>query len=330
MTTKGDPGRGRRDDTAPATLAQFHSEDPAMMVCLKTAQAAAASDLPVLILGESGTGKTLLARALHASSGRRSQPFIAFNAAALSDTLIDSQLFGHEAGAFTSAERRVRGKFELADGGTLFIDEIADMTPAAQARILRAVESGEFERLGSETLQTADVRLISATHLPLKMFVSSDRFRRDLFYRISGITLMLPPLRERPRDLRILIATEMAVAGRRQRKRITGLAQDAADRLFAHPWPGNLRELSRVIQVAVALTDGAIVESEAILLDAVAGAPAGDREEAAEGQSNGIETLAEAERRHVRSVLERVGGNKARAARALAVSRSTLDRKLKP
>src|SRR4029077_6752048 len=202
----------------------------------------ARTDIPVLILGESGTGKTMLARAIHMSSARAKGAFASFNAAALSDTLLDSQLFGHEKGAFTGATKRVLGMFEQANGGTLFIDEIADMTPAAQAKILRAVEYGEFERLGSESLQVADVRLISATHLPIRRFMETDHFRRDLFYRISGLTITVPPLRERPTDLRALVGTEIAAAARAQRKSIVGLSRQAAAMLFAHRWPGNLRE----------------------------------------------------------------------------------------
>ncbi|HEU0106362.1 MAG TPA: sigma 54-interacting transcriptional regulator [Vicinamibacteria bacterium] len=311
---------------AGATLADFQSEDAPMAACLKRARLAAATDLPVLILGESGTGKTLLAHALHNSSARAARPFVAFNAAALSDGLLDSQLFGHERGAYTGAQRRVRGKFELADGGSLFIDEIADMSPSAQSKILRAVEYGEFERLGSEELQVADVRLISATHYPLQKFTTSDRFRQDLFFRISGIVLTIPPLRERPRDLPFLVVAEIAHASRKQGKRIVGLDQAAADRLFGYSWPGNLRELSKVLQAAVALAEGDVIDADTLLLEATA--PVVAASVPAPAPPVEALTLAEAERRHVLSVLERLGGNKTRAARALGVSRSTLDRKL--
>ena len=220
------------------TLADFDSADPPMQNCLALARAAARTDLPVLIAGESGTGKTLLARTIHNSSPRGKRPFVSFNAAALSETLLDSQLFGHERGAFTGAHRTVKGKFELADGGTLFIDEIGDMSLAAQAKILHSVEYGEFERLGSEQMQVAGVRLLSATHFPLHQLLDAGRFRNDLFYRLNGMVVTIPPLRERPGDLRTLLAAEIALAAREQNKPVTALATDAAEFLFAYPWPG--------------------------------------------------------------------------------------------
>ena len=307
------------------TLDDFHTADPAMRHCLELARLAATTELPVLILGETGTGKTLLARAIHNSSARAGHPFIAFNAAALSDTLLDSQLFGHERGAFTGAERRVKGKFELADRGTLFLDEIADMSPTAQVKILRAVEYGEFERLGSEALHVADVRLISATHWALPRFTEADRFRRDLFYRISGLTITLPPLRERPGDLPALIAAEIELACRQQHKPMIGVETRAADRLFGYSWPGNLRELNRVIHSAVALSSGDVIAGRVIdlLLEAPNLRPPG----AANGDREPL-TLQVAMRHHIHDVLHRMGGNKRRAARALGLSRSTLDRKL--
>jgi transcriptional regulator with PAS, ATPase and Fis domain len=308
------------------SLEDFQSADPGMARCLELARIAARTDLPILILGESGTGKTLLARAIHNSSTRAAAPFVSFNAAALSDTLLDSQLFGHERGAFTGAQKRVKGKFELAGGGTLFIDEIADMSPLAQAKILRAVEYGEFERLGSEKIEVADVRLISATHFPLRKFLDSDQIRKDLFYRINGLTLTIAPLRERPRDLRSLVAAQIVRAGAQQGKTITGLSTAAADLLFRHHWPGNLRELDRVIRAAVAMTSGSVVEADAIMLDAESGGNGRPRDDAPKAGDD--ESLRSVERRHVLRVLEDLGGNKARAAKALGISRSTLDRKL--
>ncbi len=312
------------DDTD-ATLDDFWSSDAGMQACLDRARLAARTDLPILILGESGTGKTILARAIHNSSSRKDRPFVAFNAAALSETLLDSQLFGHERGAFTGAQHRVKGKFELADGGTLFIDEVGDLSPTAQSKILRAVETGEFERLGSETLQRGDVRLISATHHPIGVADGRNGFRDDLFYRISGITLAVPSLRERPNDLPTLLANEIARASRRQGTSIVGLDREAADRLLGYAWPGNLRELSKIVQAAVALTTGDVIKVDHLLLP---GDPSPVAVAAARAAREPDHSLREAVHRHIRTVLEAVGGNKRRAARELGVSRATLERKL--
>jgi transcriptional regulator with PAS, ATPase and Fis domain len=327
------PKPEKQFDPWTATLADMQSEDTLMLRCLNLAKVAAQTDLPILILGESGTGKTLLARAIHNSSSRARESFVSFNAAALSDTLLDSQLFGHEKGAFTGADKAVKGKFELAHGGTIFIDEIADMSLAAQAKILRAVEYGEFERLGSEKLQRADVRVISATHWPLAQFTASERFRKDLFYRLSGVILTIPPLRERPRDLPRLIAAEIEAASQRRRKQIKGLDASASRRLFTYAWPGNLRELSRVIHTAVALSSGEIIPAEAVLLedspvqDVSSTVVAADTSSTLLTSSN-HQALKNIEHSHIRSVLEQLRGNKRQAAKALGISRSTLDRQL--
>jgi len=309
-----------------------------MATCLNLARTAARTELPILILGETGTGKTLLARAIHNSSPRASASFVAFNSAALSDTLLDSQLFGHEKGAFTGAIKRVKGKFEQAHHGTLFLDEIADMSAAAQAKILRAVEYGEFERLGGEELLHADVRLVSATHLPLATYLQLDHFRKDLFYRISGITLRLPPLRERPNDLRSIVASAIQSASAQQKKEIVGLSRAAADQLFEYHWPGNLRQLQRVLHTAVALAQSEVIGPEDLLIETstdqvhvveVVLPPPASNGSNGTAETSGDLTLAAAEYHHIHIVLDRFRGNKRRTARALGVSRSTLDRKLR-
>src|ERR671924_885630 len=173
----------------------------AMARCLSLAKLAAKSDVPVVLLGETGTGKTLLAHAIHNSSVRAGRPFIAFNASAISDTLLESQLFGHEKGAFTGAQQSVKGKFELANGGTIFLDEISEMSPLAQVKILRVLEYGEFERLGSERMLTANARIICASNCSLRERVQQGKFREDLYHRLNGLTLLIPPLRERLQEL---------------------------------------------------------------------------------------------------------------------------------
>jgi transcriptional regulator with PAS, ATPase and Fis domain len=319
--------RPRSLDHSRSTLDDFYTSDSVMETCLARARVAAGIDLPVLILGESGAGKTMLARAIHNSSARKSGPFASFNAAALSETLLDSQLFGHERGAFTGAQDRVKGKFELADNGTLFLDEVADLTAAAQAKILRAVETGEFERLGSDTLRQADVRVISATHHRIDPGGVPGRFREDLFFRLSGLTIVVPPLRERPQDLPALLAAEVARASEQQEKAIVGLDRAAAERLLAYRWPGNLRELSSVIRAAVAMASTDVIGEELlVLLDEPERSP---RTAVKDSSSTGSLLLRDAVQRHITAVLEQVGGSKRRAARELGVSRATLDRKLR-
>src|SRR5947208_1380507 len=190
----------------------LRTTNAAMTRCISLAKLAAKSDVPIVLLGETGTGKTLLAEAIHNSSSRARGPFIAFNASAMSDTLLESQLFGHERGAFTGAQQTVKGKFELANSGTLFLDEIADMSPLAQAKILRAVEYGEFERVGGERMLRSDARILSATNCSLRERIRDGRFRDDLYHRLDGLVLVVPSLRERPEDLPSLIAAELKSA----------------------------------------------------------------------------------------------------------------------
>ncbi len=220
------------------------TSNAAMARCLQLAALAAKSEVPIVLLGETGTGKTLLAHAIHNSSARAERPFIAFNASAISDTLLESQLFGHERGAFTGAQQSVKGKFELANNGTLFLDEISEMSPLAQVKILRVLEYGEFERLGSERMLTSNARIICASNCSLRERVRLGKFREDLYQRLNGLTLLIPPLRERLEELPVLIAAELKAAGLKEGKNITAIHPEAMQKLLHHAWRGNLRELS--------------------------------------------------------------------------------------
>src|SRR5499427_5341104 len=298
------------------------SGNEAMQRCLKLASLAAESDVPVLILGETGTGKTLLAQAIHNASARAGSHFISFNASAMSDTLLESQLFGHERGAFTGAQKTVKGKFELADSGTLFLDEIADMSPLAQAKILRAVEYGEFERLGSERMLRANVRIISATNTSLRERIRQGRFREDLYHRLAGLILMIPPLRQRMEDLPGLIAAELDTQARAAGKKITSIHPLAMERLLHYHWPGNLRELHHTIRTVVLFCNDEEVQPEHVLFQPdVSIVDAGGYKNAENSRfgntastvaalSNGDDfSLSSALRRHIRAVYQQSGGN---------------------
>src|SRR6201993_3561703 len=231
----------------------------AMARCLQLAALAAKSDVPAVLLGETGTGKTLLAQAIHNSSARASHPFIAFNASAISDTLLESQLFGHERGAFTGAQQSIKGKFELANDGTLFLDEISEMSPLAQVKILRVLEYGEFERLGSERMLTSNARIICASNCSLRERVRQGKFREDLYQRLNGLTLLIPALRERLEELPALIAAELKIAAAKDGKTITAIHPEAMEKLVHHQWRGNLRELNHTVRTMTLFCDGPVI-----------------------------------------------------------------------
>ena len=252
----GELQRVKRSREGTLTLADVISRSPAMQAVLKTAKKSAASTIPVLIEGESGVGKELMARAIHGAGERRAKPFIAVNCGAMPENLVESILFGHEKGSFTGATEKHTGKFIEADGGTLFLDEIGELPPAAQVKLLRALQEGEVEPVGSRKSVKVDVRIISATNRDLIADVKAGRFREDLFYRLHVFPITIPPLRQRPEDIGELASHFLARIAAEQGKRLRGFDQATLARLSAFKWPGNVRELENAIFRAVVLADG--------------------------------------------------------------------------
>jgi transcriptional regulator with PAS, ATPase and Fis domain len=320
-------------------LEDLTTSNEAMARCLQLAALAARSDVPVVLLGETGTGKTLLAHAIHNSSARSRGAFIAFNASAMSDTLLESQLFGHEKGAFTGAQQSVKGKFELADGGTLFLDEISEMSPLAQVKILRVLEYGEFERLGSERMLKSNARILSASNCSLRERVRHGKFREDLYQRLNGLTLLIPPLRERVQELPALIATELETAGAKEGKDITAIHPEAMEKLLRHEWRGNLRELNHTVRTMTLFCDGPVILPQHVVFppDLEPNRYSSEDHNNAQLISNHLNdrrnsvdlSLASAVRRHVQFVYEQANRNQRRTAKLLGISRATLARHLR-
>jgi DNA-binding NtrC family response regulator len=280
----------------------------------------ARSSATVLLQGESGTGKEVLARAIHARSPRASRPFIAINCAVLVESLLQSELFGHEKGAFTGAHTQRRGRLELADGGTLMLDEVAELLPSLQAKLLRVIEERTFERVGGSKSIRVDVRIIAATHRPLEEMVRAGSFRHDLYHRLAVFPVHVPALRERREDIVPLAETLLAhLAGAAARKEVPSLSEDAKQRLTAHSWGGNVRELRNALERALILHDGPVLDGALF-----GSAPP-------EGQSGASEdaSLESLERRAIEAALTTVGGNRRAAAAQLGISVRTLYDKLK-
>jgi len=291
---------------------------------MQTVSTAAPTRATVLLQGESGTGKELFARAIHDASDRRDKPFIKLNCAAMPEGLIESALFGHEKGAFTGAVTRKVGRFEHAAGGTLFLDEIADMSLALQAKILRAVQEREIERVGGTDTIPIDVRLIAATNRDLKEAIKQGRFREDLYYRLAVITIRLPKLAERGDDLLLLTAFFIRQFAERYGKRITAISDRALELLRGHAWIGNVRELRNVIERGVIVANDDTLRAEH-LPDEIRG------EETAltDRPQGGLLTLAEVEARYIARVLAHTNGQIGAAAEILGIHRNTLTRKMK-
>jgi DNA-binding NtrC family response regulator len=299
----------------------------AMQKLRELVRRAAASEGRVLVTGENGTGKELVARALHHGSRRQGGPFVKLNCAAVPAELIESELFGHERGAFTGAVAARRGKFELADGGTLFLDEVGDMPPAMQAKVLRVLQEGEFERVGGQTTLRTDARVVAASNKDLPAEVAAGRFREDLYYRLAVVIVPTPPLRERRDDVPELAAGFLADACERNGRRTMSLSREAMLALQAHDWPGNVRELRNVVERLAILCDGPVLEP-ADVAQALPGArqPRADR---ARAGASFHELVEEAEREIILAALTAHQDNVSDTARALGLERSHLYKKMR-
>ncbi len=293
--------------------------NPGMEHVLEMIRTVAETDSSVVIRGESGTGKELVARAIHAQSRRRYFPLVAVNSGSIPETLLESELFGHEKGAYTGAQYRRKGKIELANGGTLFLDEIGDVTSKMQVDLLRVLETHRFTRLGGTQEISSDFRLICATHKNLEKLVEEEKFREDLFYRINVFSIQVPPLRERPEDILPLTQFFVEKYARAMGKPERTISPEAEAVLLAYRWPGNVRELENAIERAMVVGKGPVLEVRDLPL-AVGDAPAGEPQ---------ARSLAAMEKDHVARVLRDAGGNVTQAAKVLGIDRATLYNKLK-
>jgi Nif-specific regulatory protein len=284
----------------------------------------AGTNATVLIRGESGTGKELVARAIHYSSQRKEGPFICLNCAALPEALLESELFGHEKGAFTGATEKKVGKFEAANGGTIFLDEIGELSPAMQAKLLRILEGHPFERVGGHAPIRVEVRVVAATNQPLEESINAGKFRRDLFYRLQVVEITIPPLRERRGDVPLLANHFLKRFVQETGRKISGFSGDAVQKMRNYDWPGNVRELRNVVERAVALAAGPSLEASDIWLSSLGPPSANDSLDAYHPLS-----LEEIERQHIMNTLRHTDWNKSQAASILQIERSTLDRKIK-
>ena len=300
-------------------------ESGRMQEVLALAKRVAPADATVLIRGESGTGKELIARAIHFNSPRANGPLVNLNCAALPEHLLESELFGHEKGAFTGAVAQRKGRFEQADGGSIFLDEIGDLSSALQVKLLRVLQERQFERVGGNRTLTVDVRVLAATHRDLERAMRDGMFRDDLYYRLNVVTIQIPPLRERREDISLLLDHFLRKFAEKNRRDVTGLTAAARDALLKYDYPGNVRELENIVERAVLLCRGRVIDLEDL--------PAAARP----GQRSGTEplpkdlpgVLADIERQAIRSALEQSGGIQTQAAEALGISERVLRYKMK-
>jgi DNA-binding NtrC family response regulator len=305
--------------------AHIVAESPKTTSLIALAQRAANSDAGVLLLGESGTGKELFARSIHQWSPRRAMPFVVINCVALTESLLENELFGHEKGAFTGADRLQKGKIEMADGGTVFLDEIGDMPPNLQASLLRVLQDHEFHRVGGSRLVRVNIRVIAATNKDLKQAVAAGRFREDLFFRLNVVTLILPALRDRSEDIPPLAEFFLRKFCGEAKKPGLEISPQAMKVLTTYAWPGNIRELQNVIERAVVLQVGKTIEPEDLSLQTVAP----EMEGSAEAEHPFHNSVEEHKRRIIRRALARGGGSQTRAAELLGLQRTYLARLIK-
>ena len=291
---------------------------------LAQATKVAATDTTVLITGESGTGKEVVARFVHRGSPRKDAPFVALNCAALPEHLLESELFGHEKGAFTGALSARPGRIEQASGGVLFLDEVGEMSPSVQAKFLRVLQEREYQRLGGSKTLKADIRVLAATNRNLKAAIAQGGFREDLYYRLAVFDIALPPLRERPEDVALLVEAFLEEIGRSIGRPAAGISQEVREKLVAYPWPGNVRELRNAIERAVILCEGGLITSEHLPLGIASSVSVAAPAPPAGPSPTGAATLEAVEREMIVSALSRAGNNKSEAARLLGLSRAQL------
>lgn len=303
-------------------------QSPSMVRLLETVAQVAPSEATVLITGESGTGKGLIAGSIHFNSPRKDGPFIKTNCAAITETLLESELFGHEKGAFTGAERRKEGRFVQADGGSLFLDEVSEMSPSMQVKLLQVLQEREIVRVGGETIVPVDVRLIAATNKDLEELIRDGRFREDLYYRLNVVRLEIPPLRERREDIPLLAQHFLEMFTTKNQKPIKGLTPRALDQLIRYDWPGNVRELMNAMERGVVLARSEYLDEEVLPFAAASQAPSGEISTTS-AKPPAETTLEQVEKATILQTLEAAGGNKSEAARRLGITRKTLHTKLK-
>lgn len=319
----------RQLNADPATPTIIGKSD-AMKALLEMLAMVAPSEATVLITGESGTGKELIARSLHVNSPRKDHPLVVVNCAAITETLLESELFGHEKGAFTGADKRREGRFKQADQGTIFLDEIGEMSPTMQAKLLRVLQQREIQRVGSEEIIQVDVRIVAATNRDLEDEVAEGRFREDLFYRLNVMPLNVPPLRERLDDIPLLADFFLKRYAEKNRKSVKGFTPLAMDMLLKYDWPGNVRELENAIERAVILLTGEHITEKQLPLNIVKKWSDLDPSAApAASPPDGTRSLEEIEKEAILATLKATGGNKSECARRLGITRKTLHNKLK-